>query len=419
MSREGSWERRLWEDFTNNGQSLPTVNLGTNNGAGDAFGRLRVTEPTTLFDSQFQYDTQPLLWDTKTTGTASEAHLPNESAVSMTVASAASYDKKMGYGDGENGVFMGYDDTGVYVLLRSSNTGSVVDTRKVYQDSWNLDRMDGVGYSGKTLDITKTQIVVIDLEWLGVGRVRVGLNIDGVSYYVHEFLNANVLDKTYMTTANLPVRYEISNGVDSTIRQTREYFRYQPGKSQFILCTGLFGTDNTMKHICSTVVSEGGVQSTLAYPFSTEILDVSMGNGVGNAAVIFATRHATTFNSITNRGRFEPISYEVAASGGDVVARVVYDPVLAGGTWAAVDSNSFMEGNSTVTSFSGGINVGTSIITGGANKNNIPLFGKTVTSRLPFGLGIDADDPIPLALIAYATSANVTASFTFQWEELR
>jgi len=427
-NRQGTWERRIWEDLTSGGRTnSPVVGLTTNNGLGDAFGRLRVTQPTTIFDSQLQYDKQPLLWDEKLSGSATSTHLPNESSVDMTVTTASGDSvirqtrdyfryqpgksqfilstfvmgeaqegttKLVGYGDSENGIFLGQDGGGVFILLRSSNTGTLDDTRKVYQSEWNIDTFGPLSLSGETLDFTKTQILVIDLEWLGVGRVRVGLNINGVTYYAHEFLNANVFDKVYMTTANLPLRLEITN-------------------------TKTVAASSTLKHICTTVVSEGGVQDTIAYPFSTELIDVVIGNGVENETVVFAARHASTFNGITNRTKFEPIGYEVAAIGGTVITKVVYNPTLVGGSWAVVDSNSAIEGNSTVTSFSGGINVDTSIITSGSNRNTTPVFGKTVTSRLPFGLGIDADDPIALALIAYATSSNVTASFSFQWEEVR
>jgi len=423
----GSWERRLWEDFTGNGIRSPTSNLGTDNAVGDAFGRVRVADPVTLFDSQLQYDKQPLLWDEKVVGSSTSTHLPNESAVDMTVTTADADSvirqtrdyhryqpgksqfilctfvlgspqdgttKLVGYGDGDNGIFVGQDGGGTFVLLRSSNTGTASDARKVYQQDWNLDTLLGNGPSGLTADWTKTQISVTDLEWLGVGRVRVGFNINGVTIYAHEFLNANTQGRVYMTTPNLPVRYEITN-------------------SQAV------ASSQTLKQICCSVISEGGIDETAAYPFSVELVDVSIPNGAVNAIVIFAARHALTFNSITNRTRFEPIGFEVLPEGGKVVTQILYNPTITGGTWAVPDPSSGIEGNSTATAFSGGINVGSSVIAGGTRGSSTPVFGKTVTSRLPFGLGIDADDPIPLALVAYATDANVSASFTFQWEELR
>jgi hypothetical protein len=101
--------------------------------------------------------------------------------------------------------------------------------------------MDGTGRSGITLDVTKTQIMIADLEWLGVGRVRLGFVIDGKIYYCHEILNANVLTLVYMSTPNLPVRYEIGN--DGT------------------------GAASSLVHICSSVVSEGGQQATVAQTY--------------------------------------------------------------------------------------------------------------------------------------------------------
>lgn len=427
MSREGSWVRRIWEDLTNSGQSAPTMSLGTNNPVGDAFGRLRIADPVTLFDSQLQYDKQPLLWDEKIVGSATSVHQTNESAVNMTVTTASGDSvirqtkeyqryqpgksqfilttfvlgtaqegttKLVGYGDGDDGIFLGQDGGGEFLLLRTSTSGTPDDTRKVYQSDWNLDTLQGIGPSGQTVDFTKSQIFVVDLEWLGVGRVRCGLNIDGVTYYVHEFLNANTLDKVYMKTANLPVRYEITN-------------------------TQGVAASSTLKQICCSVISEGGVDRTSAYPFSTELIDVAIPNGEVNAIVVFAARHSLLFEGQPNHSRFEPVSFEVLPEGGKVVTQILYNPTLVGGTWAVVDSNSVIEGNSTVTSFTGGINVGSSIIAGGTRGSSVPVFGKTVTSRLPFGIGIDADTPTPLAMIAYATDANVTASFSFQWEELR
>jgi len=301
----------------------------------------------------------------------------------------AGTNKLVGYGDGKNGIFLGQDGGGNYVLLRNNVLGTPSDARKVYESEWNLipDEL--------STDFTKTQIFVVDLEWLGVGRVRVGLNINGVTTYIHEFLNANTLDTVYMTTANLPIRYEIEN-------------------------TAAVAAPQSMKQICSTVVSEGGVEDTVAYPFSLELMDVSIPNGEANAKVIFAARPSLTFKSIENRSKFEPAGYEVIVEGGTVVTQVLYNPTLVGGTWSPYDAtSSAIEGNATVSSYSGGVSVGSSIIASGSKQAVSPVFGKTVTSRLPFGIGIDANAPIPLALAAYATTNGVTASFTFQWEEQR
>lgn len=140
----------------------------------------------------------------------------------------------MGYFDDNNGLFAMSKDGEAYFVKRSYYTGSVVDT-EVAQADWNLDTFDGNGPSGITLDPTKSQILFIDFEWLGVGRVRMGWVVDGLIYYCHEFLHSNNQAGVYMSTPNLPIRYELAN--DGT------------------------GGAATMQHICASVMSEGGVQN--------------------------------------------------------------------------------------------------------------------------------------------------------------
>ena len=421
----------LWDEATNNpvvavdGKWLPLAYGDNMDQRYDAFGRLRVSDPVTIFDSQLQYDKQPLLWLEKTAGSASSTHLSDESAVDMDVTTSASdsiirqtreymryqpgksqfilctgvmgaastnTNKLIGYGDDENGLFFGQDGDGMYVVQRSSTSGSVVDTI-VRQADWN-DPMDGTGTSGVTFDPTKANIFAIDLEWLGVGRVRMALNVDGVTYTAHEFLNANANTTTYMTTANLPVRYEITN-------------------------TGA-ATANTLKMICSQVTSEGGLDDLQKYPFATYQAGVSIPNGSGNAIMLFAARHAATFNSITNRGMFVPIGYELLATTGTVYSEVIYNPTITSGTWGAISSSSFMEGSIDIgTNFSGGevIDIG---ITGSAGRNKVgEVNPKGLSSRLPFGLDIDGANPVALGLRVHALANNVTADIAFHWAEIR
>lgn len=206
----------------------------------DAFDRLRISTPFTLFDSKQLYDKQPLLWDesiTNGSGNAASTHSTADASVTMHAENgdtiirqtfqrmsyrpgksqlgiltgvigtgATGVIKRLGLFDANDGLF--FEQTGT--TLRVVTRKATVDTA-VAQASWNLDVMDGTGPSRITLDVTKTQIFVIDFEWLGTGRVRFGFNIAGRTTYVHEFLHANVLTSVYMSTPNLPVRYEIAS----------------------------------------------------------------------------------------------------------------------------------------------------------------------------------------------------------------
>ena len=234
----------------------------------DAFGRLRTSEPFSLFDSKQTFDNQPLIWDeslesgsgissahstdtasTVITSTASTAgkftrqtfmrfnYQPGKSqSINMTGilvrdTSGTGVKRRIGYFDDNNGLFFEDSEGAVGVVRRTYVTGVAVDNR-VEQSAWNVDPMDGTGPSGITIDWSLTQIFTIDFEWLGVGRVRMGLNVDGATYIVHEFLNANVLDKVYMSTPNLPLRYQVETTASSPAV--------------------------TMECICSSVISEGG-----------------------------------------------------------------------------------------------------------------------------------------------------------------
>jgi hypothetical protein len=254
----------------NSGPSNPAyVAIGGTNT--DAFGRLRVSQPYTLFDSQNRYAIDPQ-FDTSVVTGGSTTYLPNESSVRMDVTTASGAEvvrqtfrsfpyqpgkgllvlatfvmneaktnlrQRVGYFGVQNGVFFQLNNTTKSFILRTYIGGSVDDTtRKVDQSAWNGDKLDGTGESGLTLDLTKPQILWMDFEWLGVGNVRCGFIINGQYIVCHTYQNANVTGTSvYMTTAILPVRYEITN-------------------------TAATETASFLKQICSTVLSEAGYEQT-------------------------------------------------------------------------------------------------------------------------------------------------------------
>lgn len=236
----------------------------------DAFGRIRVSQPYTLFDSQNRYESDPQ-FDTSTSTGGAITHLPNESSVSMAVTTSSGSEvvrqsfrvfpyqpgksllllatfvmneaktnlrQRVGYFNTQNGVYLQLNNSEVSFVLRSYAGGSVNESRTITQANWNGDKLDGTGKSGYTLDLTKSQILFMDFEWLGVGSVRCGFVIDGKFIIAHTFHNANAYNVVYMTTAILPVRYEITN-------------------------TAATASSSTLKQICSSVVSEGGYEKVV------------------------------------------------------------------------------------------------------------------------------------------------------------
>lgn len=314
-------------------------------GSLDAFGRLQVASPYTLFDSQNRYavDNQ---FATATTGTGTTSFLTNEAAVKLEVtaggvgsvarqsyrslpyqpgkgllvlatfvmdsSSSANLTQRVGYFNTQNGVFFQKIGGTVSFVLRSYVTGSASDARTVNQADWNGDKLDGTGPSGITLDPSKAQILWMDFEWLGVGSVRCGFVINGVFYLCHTFNNANLISNVYMTTATLPMRYEI---------------------------TSTSAVAASLKQICSTVISEGGYEQASIDHVARRTTVFTTINTAANFFPIVSIRLASTALGavvLPNRIQFQPTTnqnYEIA---------LIKNPTLTGATWAATvpsDSN--------------------------------------------------------------------------------
>jgi hypothetical protein len=260
--------------------SCENVNIGegqlvTFGGANlDAFGRLRVSEPFTLFDSQNRYAEDDQFSSSTTGAGSSVTFATNESSVNMNVGTVsggktvrqtfrrmpyqpgksmlilttfcmnvakANLRQRVGYFDENNGIYLEQNGTSEpSFVVRTNTSGSPVNTNSASQSNWNGDKLDGTGPSGYDLNLETVQIFWSDIEWLGVGNVRCGFVINGEFIICHTFQCANQTGKTkvYMETAILPVRYEIEN-TDTT------------------------ADASTLKQICSTVISEGGYQQTV------------------------------------------------------------------------------------------------------------------------------------------------------------
>ncbi len=285
----------------------------------DAFSRLRVSNPLILFNAQLTYDLAPIIMEQITNGSgATITHDTTNRAALMTFSStptggkaymqsneylpyqpgrsqlifvtfnmivaAANTLKFAGYSDGVNGIeFQNDGSFNQFVVYSASSAGN----ETVTQPSWNLDKLDGTGASGIDLDITKTQILVIDIQALYVGRVRVGFDIGGQIIYCHEFLHANIFASPYIQTANLPVRCGMT-------------------------CTGSSST--TMNFICAAVISEGGSEdiNVYGYTFQQDTGAISVETG---GTHMLSLRPRTTFNSITNRTRVAYIDVEIYNAG--------------------------------------------------------------------------------------------------------
>jgi hypothetical protein len=324
----------------------------------DAFGRLRVSEPLTLFDSSHRYRDNGL-WNTLATIGGTAVFSPNEGLVNLNVTGAAgsqvirettkvfSYQpgksllvfntfvmapaqidlrQRVGYFGIDNGIYIELRDDVLSFVERSIVTGSLTEN-SVPQTAWNVDTLDGTGPSGVTLDITKAQILFMDIEWLGEGTVRLGFVIDGNFILCHRFNHANLITSTYITTASLPLRYEISAGAT--------------------------GIPATLKQVCSTVISEGGydlrgAQQAVGTPITTPKTFAVAGTyypmvGIRLKATALDAIVITTAVSLLGLG-----------NGKNYAWRIVQSAITTGGSWVSAGVDSSVEYNLTGTSVTGG-----------------------------------------------------------------
>jgi hypothetical protein len=326
----------------------------------DAFGRLRVSDPFTLFDSSHRFADNGL-WSTSGTTGGTATFNANQGLIEMAVTGASgssvirettkvfSYQpgksllvmstfvmnaaktglrQRVGYYGAQNGLYLQLNNSTLSFVERSLVTGAVTES-VINQSSWNIDPMDGTGPSGVVLDITKAQILFMDIEWLGLGTVRIGFVINGNFYVCHKFHHANLIDSTYITTASLPLRYEITN-TDAT-----------SGAS-------------AMKQICSTVLSEGGyqlngLQQAIGIPVTAPI----------NLAVAGTFYPIVSLRLKASPDRLDAIIICTAisvmpTSSGNYNWQVVASGTTTGGSWVSAGANSSVEYNIGGTSFTGG-----------------------------------------------------------------
>jgi hypothetical protein len=393
----------------------------------DAFGRWRVSEPFTLFDSKQLTDSAALFWDDQETDSSISEYVDNYAATKMKVAdttlgtrtrqtkmrfnyqpgksqlilltfsnikSKAGITKQAGYFDDRNGIFLESRNDSVFVVRRTYVTGSAVDN-EVYQTSWNLDTMKGTGTSGVTLDFTKTQIFLIDLEWLGVGRVRCGFVVDGFIYYVHEFNNANSLSTVYMSTPNLPLRYAISN--DSTAMA------------------------DSMYHICSSVISEGGQQENgvLRYK-STE--GTNQNADVENTlySVLGIKLKSTHLGSVV---KLVNVALQVHTASSKCEWVLLLNPTIAGAKTWADETNSAVQTFAGVTAntVTGGYAItGGFVETGGVAAGGAGSVQSSIQNAIYLGSTIaGVSDSIVVAVRPIGGSTLVDVEGALTWRELQ
>lgn len=390
----------------------------------DAFGRARVSTPLTLFDSYHRYDPNQKFHTANTSG-GTYSFNANSAAFSMTVDTTSGAQvireskrvfayqpgkslqilqtfvmnpakeglrQRTGYFDANNGIFLELNGSTISFVKRSNSTSTPTDN-VVNQADWNMDTLDGTGPSGLTLDITKGQIMFIDVEWLGLGTVRCGFVINGQLIHCHSFHHANIIDGPYMTTACLPVRLEITNTAETA-------------------------NSSTLRQVCSSVISEGGYElsgrpRSVGTP-ANSVIDMTTA-GVWYPVVSIRLK-ADQLDSIvvpTN------ISFLAEGNNGRAKYALISGGTLGGNTtFVSAASDSPVEYNITANSISGGTVIQQGLV-GITNQTAAMItLGKDTLFKYQLSRNGLTNTPEILTLAGMAGNAGDDVSGTIDWEEI-
>lgn len=365
----------------------------------DAFGRLRVSEPYTLFEAQNRYEVNKKFFS-NIVGTANVGYILSESTVTLNVGltssriirqskNSFSYQpgkslmimntfvmssyksnivQKVGYFNDLNGIFLEQSDD-IYMVIRNNGIDS-----KVRKSDWNTDSLP-------QLDITKIQIMFIDIEWLGGGTVRTGFIIDGEYKYAHLFHHSNRISTVYMTTAILPVRYEIEN-------------------------TGTTLTSSTLKQICSTVISEGGYNPSLpTYVNHRGITSLTIENVI--YPLISIRLRNNVLDSIVRLKQIDLL----CTSKDSGTWYLLLNPLLSTPSWSTSPNSNIIEYDITSTVVSGGI----TIESGFFNQSSLITFN--AQDNIILGLtDLTSSDVITLACSSFTPNALIASKIG--WNEI-
>jgi hypothetical protein len=379
---------------------------GPDSGMVDAFGRARVSEPFTVFDSTLRYTKRADQWHETTIGSGSTNYLINESSIELKTTTAsgdtalrrskrnmpyqpgkslqimqsfcgntpiANLIQEVGYFDDDNGIILRASGTTIQFVIRSKATGSIVE-EVADQSTWNIDQFTSLAFD-------KTNIFITDLEWLGVGRVRCGFVIDGETKWCHEFNHANEKTAVYMTSATLPLSYRIRNN-------------------------SVVASGATLKQICCSAMSEGGYEPT--GPIYTGGAGITGVKSTTSETLFAAIRMASgrTDNLIL------PAQVDAAVDGNAIAKWRLYLNPTVSGVWTAAENG---RGNVEVMAsgtFSGGTIISTGLLSGRSNTAFSP------EGALALSLGKDANGNSDVLMLTIQCETAMKATGQLGWREL-
>jgi hypothetical protein len=309
-----------------------------------AFGELRTTNFTPIAQYTFPYIINNRLWDTSaSTGSATQTIDRSMAKVSTgtttgSVSEMRSFKRAkyragsgivvrftalftdgvaettqiIGFGDNEDGLFVGYNGTSFGILRRSYTSGVVVDNWTT-QSNFSLDPLDGTA-TLPAIDTSDGNIFEITLQYLGFGMITFSMEDPSTGGFIkfHQIAYANTNEVPSMAVATLPALIHCDNGATTS--------------------------DITIRSGSMGLFSEGFVKQTaVAEAFSGSL------SATTTEQAIFTLKAKTTFGAHENHVNtfIKYVNGSLSSSGNrNCTIKVVLNATLASTSFADVDTNS-------------------------------------------------------------------------------
>lgn len=393
-------------------------------GQKDSFDRLRISSVQTLLNAYHSARDHSLLFENLITGTASAVLNTDQAAMVLSVGTTSgdqiirqhkryihynpgrSYmisvsgnfgdpksnvRKRWGLFDNNNGMFFQQTLSSFSVVLRSSVSGSPVDTI-INQSNFSIDKVDGTGPSKLILDVNTHNLYIIDYVWQGAGRVRFGVIHSGKIVYFHEVLNDSNQTFPYVRTPSLPIRTELTNTGDTL-------------------------SSTSVNLVCMSANKESIDETIPAYTFSANRGNSNKAVTAGSTAPVISIRPKLLFSSITNRIPIRPIEVPIISISNPLLVEVYLNPILTGSTFTSADPNSAVEYDISATSFTGGTRIKTFYVGGLSGQSAVTSF-VTLTDILFLGLNISGNSAdIITIVVTNLGSGSTQINAGVVWEE--
>jgi hypothetical protein len=384
-----------------------------------AFGGLRVSQTFTIGAFTFANSPNSLLFSSLLTTGGTVTHVPASAAIRLRTTTASgsraiyqgrryyryspgdshrftiaapigaaktNVTKRVGLFDALDGLFLEQTGTEVAFVVRSSTSGSAVDTR-VIQANWNVDKFDGTGPSGITINLAFHNIFFVDYSWHGAGRARFGFFVNGQILYAHNSQGGNTQALPWTRTPLFPFRFEITN-------------------------TGTTASATNLDVVACHFSKESSDPIFVSNAFSSSSLRANT-TGTSTLKPLLSIRAKLLFSGITNRIPAFPTYAQVQTSS-PLLCQVLLNPTLTGGSWVSADGASTVEFNRDATALTGGSIITEFYIDKDSNER---VLLDHVREQLVLGLNIvgDTADIVTLAIIS--TSGNTKTYGTISWQE--